>query len=128
MPAGFCLSLNKNAGKLAWMGKRHPAGDRLIWQDVGFKQFLRGLLVHFPGGVLRWRGRIGSIRSSRSSGPGEVLTDGGISVTAARKTGDFDLPELVYTFSPRERVRLEIVCPFPSNTASNGRDSGSRGP
>lgn len=30
----------------------------------------------------------------------EVLTDGGISVTAARKTGDFDLPELVYTFSP----------------------------
>ena len=27
----------------------------------------------------------------------------------------------------QERVRLEIVCPFPSNTASNGRDSGSRG-
>ena len=30
----------------------------------------------------------------------EALPDGGISVTAARKTGDFDLPELVYTFSP----------------------------
>ncbi len=61
---------NKVVGKLAWMGKRHPAGDRLIWQDVGFKQFLRGLLVHLSGRFLRWRGRIGSIRGSGSGGPG----------------------------------------------------------